>query len=57
MGEMKEKVAGECSYPSDVDNMMRNDTPFEGTANSLPSENPIPGADGTLPTQKISKLK
>lgn len=57
MSELNKTIGSECVHPSDVDNMMRNDTPFEGTATSMPSENPIPGADGTLPTQKISKLK
>lgn len=45
-------------YPSSVDNMMRDDRPYEGTATSLPSGglNPAFGADGKLPVKKISKL-
>lgn len=44
-------------YPSSVDDMVRNDTPFEGTATSLPAGlNPLPGADGTLPVRQITKI-
>ncbi len=44
-------------HPSSVDNMLNDDTPFEGTANSLPpsSTNPVPGADGKLSTSTIKK--
>jgi len=47
------------TYPSSVDNMMRNDRDFEGSENALPpsSTNPIMGADGKLGSQKISKVK
>lgn len=47
------------TYPSSVDNMVRNDKPFEGTSSSLPPSgtNPIMGADGKLGSKKISKLK
>lgn len=53
-----EGVMSDHNYPSSVDDMMSNDTPFEGTATSLPDAetNPIFGADGTLPVKKISKI-
>ena len=57
MSELKEKVSGECSYPSNVDNMVRNDTPFEGNDTSMPSANPIPGADGKVTVHKIKKTE
>lgn len=48
----------QVTYPSSVDNMLSNDTPFEGTANALPpsTTNPVFGADGSLSSQKISKI-
>lgn len=55
MSELNKTMGNECVHPSDVDNMMRNDTPSEGTATSLPKDNPIPGADGKLPVQLIKK--
>lgn len=47
------------TYPSSVDNMVRNDRVFEGSETSLPpaSTNPIPGADGRLGSTRISKVK
>lgn len=47
-------VLQECNYPSNLDNMVRNDTPFEGTANALPVMNPVYGAS-KLGTKKIKK--
>lgn len=57
-GSSLESTFEECSYPSNVDKMMRADTDFEGTADSLPpaATNPIPGADGTLPQSLITKV-
>lgn len=47
-------VLDQHTYPSNTDNMVRNDTPFEGTASSLPpsSTNPFMGADGKIPLHK-----
>jgi len=55
MGELKDKVMSDSSYPSDVDGMCRNDTPFEGGEKSMPESNPIPGADGSLPVHSVKK--
>lgn len=41
-------------YPSEIDNMVRNDTPFEGTPTSMPAESPI-GGGGSLPVTNYDK--
>lgn len=46
-------------YPAPVDNNACGPTDSsEGTANSMPpaANNPMPGADGSLSTTKISKI-
>ena len=47
------------TYPTSIDSMMRPDKDFEGSESSLPpaGTNPLMGADGTLPSRKISKVK
>ena len=54
-----EGVLEDNNYPSSVDNLVSNDTPFEGTDTSLPPSetNPVFGADGKLPVTKISKIQ
>lgn len=41
-------------YASSIDNMVRNDTPFEGSANAMPSMGPV---SGSISSQKIKKTK
>lgn len=36
-------------YPSDSDMMLSDDTPYEGTSSSLPSENPLISSATKLP--------
>lgn len=54
-----EGVLSDNNYPSSIDNMVQNGTPFEGTATSLPPSdtNPVFGSDGKLPVTKISKIQ
>lgn len=54
--ETMNSVLEDNHHPSSVDDMVRNDTPFEGSDTKLPETNPIFGADGKLPVKKISKL-
>jgi len=54
-----EGVLEDNHYPSSVDNLVRNDKPFEGTDTSLPPSdtNPVFGSDGKLPISKITKIQ
>ena len=52
-----EGVLADNHYPSNIDNMARNDRPFEGSDSALPPSgtNPAIGADGKLSVKKIKK--
>ena len=57
-GKTIDATLDQVTYPSDIDNMVRDDRPFEGTENSLPPSgtNPMFGADGTLPSKIVTKV-
>lgn len=54
---IKDVMSGDTN-PSNLDQMPRKDMDFEGgDGGSMPKMSPMPGADGKLPSKRVTKVR